>query len=232
MVTKTKISIKGTIIPNSNKWIYDLCEVESTCPNDVHAAINAAKGEKLDVYINSGGGNLFAGTEIYAALQEYSGEVYQHVIYAGSAASVIACAGVSDITPVGMYMIHNVAAGAQGDYNVMEETKEVLLSANRAISQAYQLKTGKSETELLGMMDRGKNNIGTWLTAQEAVEQKFIDKIAESQNKSVQLTAAVGCEVIPPAIINEIRKHYKDPQAKRQADFLQAKLNFLKVKVI
>lgn len=233
MVRKTKINVKGTIIPNDYKNIYDICDVESTCPNDVHTAAETAKGEKLDVYINSGGGYIQAGNEIYAALREYQGQVNIHVVgYACSIASVIACAGQSDIVPTGHFMLHNVAAGAQGDFNTMESTKEVLISANRAISQAYQLKTGKSEAELLDMMNHGANNIGTWLTAQEAVDQKFIDKIAESQNQNVQLTAAFGCEIIPPALINEIRKRYKNPQAKKQADFLQAKLNFLKVKVI
>lgn len=226
-----KINVKGAIIQNGDKWIYNLFEMDSVCPNDVNSSIEAAKGEKLDVYINSGGGNIFAGNEIYSALREYQGQVNIHVVgIAGSAASVIACAGHSDITPTGQFMIHNVAAGAQGDFNVMESTKEVLISANRAISAAYQLKTGKSEAELLGMMNHGASNIGTWLTAQEAVDQHFIDGIAENQN--VQLTATIGCDIIPQSVINKIRAQYKNPQAKRQADFLQAELNLLKVKVI
>lgn len=226
-----KINVKGAIIQNSDKWIYDLFEMDSTCPKEVISAIDAAKGEKLDVYINSGGGSIAAGNEIYSALREYQGQVNIHVVgMAGSAASVIACAGQSDITPTGQFMIHNVTAGAEGDFNVMDSAKEVLISANRAISAAYQLKTGKSEAELLGMMNHGASNIGTWLTAQEAVDQHFIDKIAENQN--VQLTAAIGCDIIPQSVINKIRSQYKNPQAKRQADFLQAELNFLKVKVI
>lgn len=212
-----KIDIKGTIIPNDHKWVYDLFEMDSTCPRDVQNLIDKANGERLDVYINSGGGDIFAGSEIYSALRAYKGQVYIHVVgFAGSAASVIACAGYSDITPTGMFMYHNVTGGARGDYHVMDKTSDVLQTANKAICAAYVLKTGKSEKELLAMMDKE-----TWLTAQQAVEYGFIDKIAESQN--IQLVAAYGSPMLPQSVIDKIRNTVKDPQCENQADFLMAK---------
>ena len=59
-----KIDIKGTIIRNDDKWIYDFFDMTSTCPRDVLAALGQAKGEEIDVFINSPGGNVFAGSEI------------------------------------------------------------------------------------------------------------------------------------------------------------------------
>ena len=70
-----KIDVKGTIVHNDEKWIYDMFEMQSTAPKDVLPAIEQAKGERLDVYINSEGGDIGAGSEIYAALQEYKGTV-------------------------------------------------------------------------------------------------------------------------------------------------------------
>lgn len=203
-----RIHIKGVIIPNDYKWIYDWCEMDSICPREVLDLIDQAKGEKLDVYINSGGGDVFAGNEIYSALREYTGEVNIHIVgCAGSAASVIACAGYSDITPTGMFMYHNVSGGAQGDYHVMDKSSEILKTANKAISTAYQIKTGKTEKELLESMDKE-----TWITAQEAVEQGFVDKIAENQN--LKLVAFSGTNMIPQQVIDKIRNMVKDPPGK------------------
>ena len=56
-----KINVKGTIIPNDDQWIYDLFDIDATSPAKVSKGITAAaeKGEPLDVYINSGGGDIF-----------------------------------------------------------------------------------------------------------------------------------------------------------------------------
>lgn len=71
-------------------------------------------------------------------------------------------------------MIHNVSSYAAGDYNDMAHESDVLLKASKAVATAYRLKTGMSEDELIGLMDKE-----TWLTADEAVEKGFIDKVAE-----------------------------------------------------
>ncbi|MEK2500304.1 Clp protease ClpP, partial [Tetragenococcus halophilus] len=31
----TKLQIKGTIIPNDDKWIYNLLDMDSTAPSDI-----------------------------------------------------------------------------------------------------------------------------------------------------------------------------------------------------
>ena len=169
-----KIDVKGTIISNDEKWAYDWFGMDAVCPKDVSNAIDDASGEALDVYINSGGGDLIAGNEIYAALEAYSGEVRVHVVgLAASAASVIACAGKSDITPGGMLMIHNVSSCAGGDYHTMDRASERLQTANRAVCAVYRKKTGMTEQQLLDEMDRE-----TWMTAEDAVNKGFIDSIS------------------------------------------------------
>lgn len=46
----TKLEIKGTIISNNQKWIYDLFEMDSTSPKDILLPEN---NEPLEVVINS-----------------------------------------------------------------------------------------------------------------------------------------------------------------------------------
>jgi ATP-dependent Clp protease protease subunit len=221
-----RIDVKGTIVPNDDKWIYEWFEMDATCPNDVNKLIDQANGEPLEVYINSGGGDIFAGSEIYSALRSYKGEVNIHVVgFAASAASVIACAGKSDISPTAMVMVHNVSGGARGDYHVMDKSSDVLQTANRSIAAAYMAKTGMSEKEALAMMDQE-----TWLTAQQAVDKGLIDKIAENQN--LKLVAAYQTPLIPQTVIDKVRNIVKNPL--NEAGILtpekaQAKLNLLKL---
>ena len=168
-----KINIKGTIIRNDYKRAYDFFKIENTCPNDVSAALENAKGELIDVYINSGGGEITSASEIYAMLTAYRNIKIHVVGMAASAASVIMCAGDCDISPTSMVMIHNVSSWAEGDYNTMSHESQVLLTATKAMAAAYVAKTGKSENDFLKLMNEEK-----WFTAKEAVEIGLCDRIA------------------------------------------------------
>ena len=63
-----KINIKGVIVPNDDKRVYEYFEMDATSPADVISAIEAANGEPIEVEINSPGGDVFSGSEIYTAL--------------------------------------------------------------------------------------------------------------------------------------------------------------------
>jgi ATP-dependent Clp protease protease subunit len=219
-----RIDIKGVIIPNDDKWIYDWFEIESTCPKEVNDAIEKANGEKLDIYINSGGGDIFAGSEIYTAIRNYNGQAEAHVTgIAASSASIILCACKSEISPTAQVMVHNVTSYAGGDYHDMDKMSEILQNCNDALASAYCTKTGMSKEEALAMMDKE-----TWLTAEKAVEIGLVDKIMESKN--IQLVASIGNMMIPQEVINKMRNQRAEEV---NADFLlaktQAKLNLLKL---
>lgn len=215
-----RVDIRGDIIPNDDKWVYDYLGVDSTCPNDVHKALEQANGQPLEVSINSGGGDVFSGTEIYEALRSYPGEVNIHIVCAASAASVIGCAGKSDITPAGMVMVHNVSSVARGDYHDMDKSSEFLQTANRALAAAYTAKTGKPEAEILAMMDRE-----TWLTGQEAVDAGLVDAISVP----ARLVAA-GPGTLPPEAVARIKATVKNPFRTWEAQDAQARLDFLRLK--
>lgn len=217
MMPKT-IDIKGPIITNDDKWIYDWFGVDYCCPADIRSQLDkVADDEGVQVVINSSGGDIFAASEIYDMLAESKATI--KVIFAASAASYIACACSSEIVPTGMLMIHNVSNYAAGDYNDMAHESGVLLKASKAVATAYRLKTGMSEDELIGLMDKE-----TWLTADEAVEKGFIDKVAEyaEKPKEVKLAASLN-GLIPDTIIKQIRNE------KTQ---LTAKLELLKRKEV
>ena len=212
------IEIKGPIITNDDKWIYDWFGVASCCPADIRSQLDdVADDESVQVVINSSGGDIFAASEIYDMLAESEATI--KVVFAASAASYIACACKSEIVPTGMLMIHNVSSYVAGDYNDMAHESGVLLKASKAVATAYRLKTGMSEDELIGLMDKE-----TWLTADEAVEKGFIDKVTEyaEKPKEVKLAASLN-GLIPNTIIKQMRDE------KTQ---LTAKLELLKRKEV
>lgn len=221
-----RIDIKGTIIPNNDKAIYDWFGMENTTPNDINIALEKASGQAIDVYINSGGGDIFAGSEIYTSIKDYKGETNIHVVgLAASAASVIAMAGKSDISPTGMVMVHNVSALTIGDYHDMDKMSDTLQQANKAMAGAYMAKAGMNEKEALTMMDKE-----TWLTAQQAVDMKLIDSV---MFESVQLVASYNSNMLPRSVIDKIRNTINNPLRDDADIFIQkaqARLKLLNLK--
>ena len=173
-----QINVNGDIISNDDKWIYDWLEWDSTCPNDIKNALaTKSENEKLTVLVNSGGGSVMAGQEIYSLLSGRSDVEIKVQSLAGSAASVIAMANHCEISPVAMIMIHNVSmSGASGDYHDMQKNAEILRQMNAALAGAYTAKTGRSQEEILKLMDRE-----TWLTASQALEMGFVDGISSEE---------------------------------------------------
>lgn len=207
-----RIDVKGQIIESGNEWVYDWLGLESTSPKKIIKALQAAGGEDVEIYINSPGGSIFAGSEIYTELRNYSGKkIIKITGIAASAASVIAQAGECEISPTGMFMIHNVKTSASGDYRDMDNTGDALRAANQSIMNAYIDKTGMDAEILQDLMDRE-----TYLSAQQAVDHGFVDKIMFSDNAIPMQNAFGG---IPPETIAKLRNMIKDP-GQKNPDFL------------
>lgn len=173
------LKIKGDIVRNEMKEVYDWFGYDCTTPNDVLTAIEEMpKGDRLQVKINSGGGDVLAGQEIYSTLRGRNDVDIEVEGLAASAASVIAMAGKSTISPVGMLMIHDVSASyISGNHAQLSKQAETLKAWDEALASAYVEKTGKSKDEIIQMMDAE-----TWITADKAVEMGFIDAISQSGN--------------------------------------------------
>ena len=228
-----KVSIRGMIVSNDDKWIYECFDMDATSPKDVLKSIENTNGEDLDVEINSGGGDVYAGSEIYTLLKEYNGNVTTKVLgIAASAASVIAMAGDKVlISPTAQIMIHNVWSMASGDYRDLQHESDVLKNYNKTIANAYRIKSGLEESKLLEMMDKE-----TWLTAQDALEYGFVDEVMFENDSS--FAASINQSVLlPKQVINKIRNELikkptnreSEPQKDKSA-FLMAKLNLLKLR--
>lgn len=226
-----KISIRGPIVSSNQHRFYQFYGMEATSPKSVADALAKGNGERAEVEINSGGGEIFAASEIYTALHNYAGGVHIRIVgLAASAASIIAMAGESEMTPTGMMMIHNVQTEASGDYRQMEHTAGTLRDANHAISSAYVAKTGRPEAEIAAMMDAE-----TWITAERAVELGLVDRVMQLDTGKKPLAADFYSGMLSEDACKRAENFLKGQAA--EPDFFmperaqaEAKLKFLKLK--
>ena len=221
-----KINIKGVIIPNSYKWFYDWFGEDSTCPNDVQKILDEANGEDVECFVNSPGGIIDVGSEIYTMLRSYKGDVKIYIVgEACSAASVIAMARYCEMSPTALMMVHCVSTGARGNHNDMEHAAEVLRTADDALSNAYMAKTGMSKKEALDMMEKE-----TWLTAEQAKEKGLIDAIM-FEDKAEPLPLVASTFALPTAEqMNRVKEMIKGQTDESVFLIQKAKLNLLKLK--
>lgn len=210
------IPIKGTIVSNDDVWLYDWLDWECTAPKNV---VLPETGEDIEVHINSGGGDVYAGSEIYTALRSYSGKVVVKIIgIAASAASVIAMAGdVVEISPTAQIMIHNVSSNVSGDHNTLLHEAGVLEGFNKSIANAYVDKTGKALDDLLNLMNKT-----TWFDAESAVNQGFADRIMFAGEIAPTFTAS-ETPMIPHDFINKM-KSAMTPDVDKIAELVANKL--------
>jgi ATP-dependent Clp protease protease subunit len=132
----------------------------------------------LNIYINSGGGDVFAGQAIRSMLKRHSAYKIAYVDgLAASIASVILTACDKVIMPVNaMQMIHKCWTIAQGNADDMRKIAEDMDKIDESIVTAYEEKTGLSKDKIIELM-----TAETWMTAEEAVEYGFADEIEEEK---------------------------------------------------
>lgn len=169
-------------------YIYDAISKDwGVSASSVIRALADAEGAKtLNLRINSPGGDVFEARAIVAALKRFDGHVIAHVdSLAASAATTIALAAHEVvIAKGGLFMIHNASTIVWGDKNAMRTTADLLDKIDADIVDEYTTKTGKTADEVQAWMDAE-----TWFTAQEALDQGFVDRIADDNATKNKATA-------------------------------------------
>lgn len=179
-------------------------------PTEIKESLDNANGKDLNIYINSPGGDVFAGIAIYHLLKRYQGK---KVVYidgiAASIASIIAMAGDEIIIPKNSYlMIHRAWTFASGNINDFKKKIEILEKTDNNMVEIYKTKTFEkiSEEEILELM-----NNETWMTGSEAsnyfnvtvteenqiaacIDGIISNKIPENLKKQIDLKNSINLE--------------------------------------
>ena len=146
----------------------------------------AALGDvkEITVYINSGGGDVFAANTIGNMLERKAATVTVHIDgLCASAATIVACHADKVVAAAdSSYMIHPVSMGIC-DYLTAEDMKNCLKALETIRSNIialYAKKSGKTEDECAKWMDETN-----WWTSAEAKEKGFVDEVDDDAEDSV-----------------------------------------------
>ena len=175
-----RVRLSGSVVSNDAAAIYKRWGyLDQCCPNDIRAALESCpKDEELIFEINSYGGSVYAGFEMYTLLRSAGRPVTAEIqSLAASAASVFAvgCDTVV-MSPVAHMMIHRSSTSARGNSEDMGQAKQMLDTIDESILDAYCAKIGEDadRDELLELMESE-----TFLSAEEAIELGLADSIME-----------------------------------------------------
>lgn len=195
-------------------------------PAYVGEFLTFAQGRRLEVNINSFGGDVNAGMAIYKMLSEYSNTVNVYIRgIAGSIASVIALAGDNIyIAESGCMMIHRAWTNIEGNCHALKWAVEELERLDNIIADVYMSKLRdkkKSKVDILEMM-----TLETWIEAQKVTELFEVNLINEF--KAVACVGDVSkYKNIPLSIKNMIEKEKKEAEEEKRLNFEKEKLKLM-----
>lgn len=170
-----RLYIYGDIVGTEwDKWSSD-----DTCPQDVSEIFAGFdKAQPVEVYINSGGGDVFGALAICSVIGRHLGETKAHIDgIAASAASVIACACDNiEMPEYAQMMIHRPWTMARGNADDLLKACDMLDAAEESIIAVYKSKLadGKTDGDL-----RAALSAETWYSG-ENVTDMFNVTVTES----------------------------------------------------
>ena len=193
----TTLDIEGELVVDDGWWIPN----GAVCARDFRDRLRQC-GDVI-VRINSPGGDVLAGSELYAALREHAEAGYDVTVHitalAASAASVVAMAGNKVLmSPAAYMMIHNPWSICAGNADDLRQLADQLDAVAEGIIEAYRLKTGRTRSELKEMLDAE-----TYMSAPTAIKKGFADgllyqpKESDAQPQETSMAAAqVGARMV------------------------------------
>lgn len=140
---------------------------------------NLTDVDKIDVYINSYGGEVAEGLAIYNALKRHKAKIITHVDgFACSIASVIFMAGDERIMPkTSCLMIHNPWTVISGNSKELRKQADDLDTIAKCSINAYLDKINISEEELNKLLDEE-----SWISPIDALDMGFATLIEADDN--------------------------------------------------
>lgn len=196
----------------------------------VRSELAKCKDKHCDLYLSSLGGDVATALQIRQMLLEH-GDVTAHLHgFVASAATIIAT-GCKEIKmgEFALFMIHKCSAWQDewGQMNAddisaaitrLTSAKQMLDSTDHVIGSIYAQRTGASVSEIAEMM-----KAETWLSAEEAKEQGFVDEII-SDEQPQELTAETKQRIVACGYpVPETAKEDKPSLWKRITDFIETR---------
>lgn len=147
--------------------------------DDIRKELNKANGAPVDVEINSPGGLVVDGIEMYNLFRMYSGKVTARIMgLAGSMASIIpmACDSV-EVFDNSVFFVHLALSAIRGNKNMLRNEADILDGFDRMLIRSLSKKSGKTPDELESLMEKE-----TFFFGADIVDQGFADVLIMSDS--------------------------------------------------
>ncbi len=155
--------------------IGDYAEVRA---EDVIAQIIEAENtyQRIDIRINSIGGQVGTGIAIFNALKDSKAEItiYIDCLAASTASIIAACGRKVKMSRYARILIHKPTGGVCGNADEIKTYQEQLIQIEDTICDIYSKRTGMSVDEIRSSYMDGKDH---WLSADDAVRLGFADEV-------------------------------------------------------
>lgn len=165
----------------------------------VRSALDGITSE-IVIYLNSEGGDVFQGIEIYNYLKNHSSKITVEVTgIAASAATFITSGADMVIMNTGTtLMIHEASMYAWGNKGDIQKALNALEAIDESIISVYAEKTGQSAEQIAKWMNEEK-----YFTAEEAVKYGFADSTkTDNQNQDTEDMKAMIREAVALAMVD------------------------------
>lgn len=209
-----RIKMKGPLISNNEYEAYEFFGLEAVSAKSITDQFPEDINEDIILEVNSNGGLVTVGSEIYTALKNYEGHVTVEVTGMAASAASVAIMGADTVkmSPTAQIMIHKaLLTRASGNSDDLEKAVNALKSSDQSIINAYVSKTGLSEDEIFEMM---KNE--TFMSANEAIEKGFADELMTFE-KDLGAVASLDSGLLPQAVIDDFYSRKKSNAKEAQA---------------
>lgn len=169
--------LAGYIVDDDAAEMYRWYGTTVCCPNDIRQMIaDMPPGETLELEINSPGGSVSAGYEMYSVLRAATCPTKAEIQSIAASAASVAMLGCDTVTatPVAQVVIHLPMTSTNGNQIDHQRSIQALDSLTESILNAYEIKCGgkKTRAELRQMM-----RVETWMPVQDALAAGIVDQI-------------------------------------------------------
>jgi ATP-dependent Clp protease, protease subunit len=175
----------------------------------------AAFGEinRLNVHINSLGGDVFAARAINSVISDHAAKHKTAYIdgIAASAATIVACGANKVVARENTnYMIHLPSSIAVGNAKVMRKSAEILDAITEPLVGIYAAQCGEkcSADKIFKLMEDE-----TWMTAQQALDYGFVDQV-KGKIRAISRVSGRGGEIIAAGRVMDTRRYHFSNQPK------------------
>ncbi|SCI88525.1 head maturation protease, ClpP-related [uncultured Bacteroides sp.] len=170
-----------------------------------------AQYKKIDVRINSNGGDVYSGIAIFNAFKNTKADITIYIdgIAASIASGIALCGKPLYMSRYSRLMLHSIQGGAYGNKKELAEVIEQIDSLENTLAEMLATRCKKTVDEIKAEYFDGADH---WLTAEQAMAAGLIDGIYDTEE-------TVPADSTPDQVYTIFNNRLKQPQNDNQMNF-------------